>query len=80
MARQSSNLAFASAAIPQANSVASRGLSTDPLDGDTIGYHAWLLPPADATGAERLIAAVSTAAGPVAFVAFCGMLIAAVLR
>jgi hypothetical protein len=40
---------------------------------DRIGYDAWLLPPITLSAADRLIEAVSIAAGPLALCAFAAM-------
>jgi hypothetical protein len=40
---------------------------------DRIGYDAWLLPPITLSAADRLIRALSIAAGPLAFCAFTGV-------
>ena len=44
-------------------------LESDALAGDTIDYGAWLLPPVAPTAFERVVRAVSTAAGPIALTA-----------
>lgn len=43
--------------------------SDDPLDADLIGYGAWLLPPAKAGLAERVVRTASWVAGPAALLA-----------
>lgn len=40
---------------------------------DRIGYDAWLLPPIRLSATDRLIEAVSIAAGPLALFAFAGL-------
>lgn len=39
----------------------------DPLDGDRLGYNAWLLPPEEIGPTERLVRSASSAAGPALF-------------
>lgn len=67
MASASPLPAFAPSAFDAAPAPARAEL--DPLDGDRIDFDCWLLPPEEIGPAERIVRALSWAAGPAAALA-----------